>query len=138
MDQFLDMLYTMPLALAALVAFVINIIQFALTLTIGHLLLVVYKQKPTSPPPDPISRAEVLLAASCVLLNALVMVAGLVLWRDGIIQVRLGVDWRVLLDVIVLFFAMDFAMYVLHRVAHCAGSFRSFTPPIIATKIRAR
>jgi Delta7-sterol 5-desaturase len=118
MDQFLDMLYTMPLALAALVAFVINIIQFALTLAAGHLLLVVYKQKPTSPPPDPISRAEVLLAASCVLLNALVMVAGLALWRDGVIQVRLGVDWRVPLDVIVLFFAMDFAMYVLHRAAH--------------------
>jgi sterol desaturase/sphingolipid hydroxylase (fatty acid hydroxylase superfamily) len=60
----------------------------------------------------------VLLAGACVLLNSLVMVAGIILWRAGIIQVRRALDWRVLLDVAVLFFAMDFAMYVLHRVAH--------------------
>ena len=118
MDSLLDLLQTTPLALAALVAFIINILQFLLTLAAGHLLLLVYKQKPTSPPPEPISRAEVLLAASCVILNALVMVAGIILWRAGIIQVRRGVDWLVLLDVVVLFFAMDFAMYVLHRMAH--------------------
>jgi sterol desaturase/sphingolipid hydroxylase (fatty acid hydroxylase superfamily) len=118
MDYPLDLLQTMPLALAALVALMTNIAQFALTLAAGHLLLLLYKQKPTSPPPDPMSRAEVLLAGSCVILNSLVLFAGIVLWRAGIIQVRRGLDWRVLLDVAVLFFAMDFAMYVLHRAAH--------------------
>lgn len=123
MDQFLDWLQTMPLWMAALVALIINIVQFLLTLAAGHLLLLLYKQKPTSPPPDPMSYAEVLLAGSCVVLNALVMFAGIILWREGITQVRRGLDWRVPLDVLVLFFAMDFAMYVLHRVAHARWLF---------------
>jgi Delta7-sterol 5-desaturase len=118
MDSLLDLLQTMPLAMVALWALIINIIQFLLALAAGHLLLALYRQKPTSPPAELISRVEVLLAGSCVLLNALVMFVGTILWRDGIIQVRRGLDWRVLLDVVVLFFAMDFAMYVLHRVAH--------------------
>ncbi len=118
MNQWLDLLQTMPLAQAAFWALVINIAQFLLALGAGHFLLILYKQKPTSPAPDPISLAEVLLAGSCIVLNALVLFAGTILWRDGIIQVRREVDLRVLLDVVVLFFAMDFAMYVLHRVAH--------------------
>ncbi|HEY7123871.1 MAG TPA: sterol desaturase family protein [Ktedonobacterales bacterium] len=118
MNQLLDMLQTMSLAQAALWALVINIAQFLLALGVGHLLLILYKQKPTSPPPDPISPAEVVLAGACVVLNALVLFVGTILWRDSLIQVRREVDWRVLLDVVVLFFAMDFAMYVLHRAAH--------------------
>jgi len=54
-----------------------------------------------------------------VLLNSLITWIGAVLWRAGVIQLRPAGDlFNVLLDFVVLFFAMDFAMYVFHRVAH--------------------
>jgi sterol desaturase/sphingolipid hydroxylase (fatty acid hydroxylase superfamily) len=53
-----------------------------------------------------------------VALNSAITVAGWVLWRAGIIRVSYDFGPRGLVDALVLFFAMDFAMYVLHRVAH--------------------
>jgi sterol desaturase/sphingolipid hydroxylase (fatty acid hydroxylase superfamily) len=115
----LNALYTMPLEGAALWALVENVVLFAVALVIGHFLVAWNKERLVSPPAPPLTRAEVLLAASCVILNTVVTVAGVVLWRAGIIQLR--DDYSVLgavVDTLVLFFAMDFAMYVFHRVAH--------------------
>jgi lathosterol oxidase len=111
-------LYTMPLEQAALWTLAENLILFALTLAIGHLLVAVYKNRPVSEPPDPLSKTEIALAASCIFLNALVTWVGVILWRAGIIQLRYDEGLAALVDAVVLFFAMDFAMYVFHRVAH--------------------
>jgi len=115
----LNALYTMPLEGAALWALVENVVLFAVALVIGHFLVIWNKERIVLPPAPPLTRAEVLLAASCVILNAVVTVAGMVLWRAGIIRLR--DDYSVtgaVVDTVVLFFAMDFAMYVFHRVAH--------------------
>jgi Delta7-sterol 5-desaturase len=114
----LTALRTMPIGLAALWTIVENVAIFLLTLAVGHVLVIRFKTHPVAPKPDPISRQELLLAVSCVILNAVVTIAGIVLWRADVIRIRYDVGIAALGDFLVLFFAMDFAMYVFHRVAH--------------------
>lgn len=96
----------------------INVAMFLASLAAGHLLVRLYPDRPVTPAPDPLERREVMWAAACVVLNGGVAVAGWFLWRAGIIRVRPGWGWRVLIDVLVLLVAMDFFMYVFHRIAH--------------------
>lgn len=121
MNLFIDALEairTMPFVLAALFALIENVIIFAATLLVGEVLVRLYHSKAVSEPPPPITWQELALAASCVILNSVVTAAGIALWRAGIITIRYETDWRVILDALVLFMGMDFAMYVLHRMAH--------------------
>jgi sterol desaturase/sphingolipid hydroxylase (fatty acid hydroxylase superfamily) len=53
-----------------------------------------------------------------VVLNTLTTIAGLLLWRAGVIKFRSDVGGWALLDTLVLLVVMDFAMYWLHRLAH--------------------
>jgi lathosterol oxidase len=114
LDDFAAMSW--PQAVAWLTA--INVAMFFLSLAAGEVLVRLYRSRPVTPPPKPLERAEVVLAAACVVLNGGVAVAGWFLWRAGIIHVRLGVGWRVPIDAVVLLVAMDLAMYVFHRLAH--------------------
>ncbi|HEX8916640.1 MAG TPA: sterol desaturase family protein [Humisphaera sp.] len=115
LDDFAVM--TWPQAVAWLMA--VNVAVFVLSLAAGEALVRLFRDRPVTEPPQPLERAEVLWAALCVVLNGGVAVAGWFLWRAGVITVvRDGGVWRVLLDVLVLLVAMDFAMYVFHRLAH--------------------
>lgn len=71
-----------------------------------------------APPPPPIERTEIALAACTVLLNAAITAAGYELYQRGFIRFRVDLGVRWVLDLLVLLAAMDFAMYWLHRVAH--------------------
>lgn len=117
-ERFFDALFTMPLLSAAIWSAVENIIIFAVVLIVGHLLVKRYQFHPITETPEPLTFTEVYLAGSCVLLNTIVTIVGIILWREGIIDVRLETDWLVIIDTLVLFFAMDLAMYVFHRIAH--------------------
>ena len=86
--DFFAALYTMPLALAALLSLLGNVLMFAAALLVGDALVRRYHDKPNSAPPEPISRQEILFALACVVLNALVAVVGIILWRAGIINLR--------------------------------------------------
>jgi sterol desaturase/sphingolipid hydroxylase (fatty acid hydroxylase superfamily) len=114
----------MPLGELTAVSLGVNVAQFLAALGLGELLIALFRRRavfpvPPAPPLPPITRRERFLAASCVLLNSLVMVVGFRLWHAGIIRVVFDFSLaRVLLDTLVLFIAMDLAMYVLHRVAH--------------------
>jgi sterol desaturase/sphingolipid hydroxylase (fatty acid hydroxylase superfamily) len=110
-----------PQAVAWLMA--ANVAVFLLSLAAGEVLVRLFRDRPVTPPPEPLERAEVLWAALCVLLNGGVAVAGWFLWRAGFITVRREGGWRVLLDVAVLMIAMDLAMYVFHRIAHARWLF---------------
>jgi sterol desaturase/sphingolipid hydroxylase (fatty acid hydroxylase superfamily) len=103
-------------AAAWLVAF--NVGVFALSLAAGEVLVRLFRDRPVTPQPEPLEAAEVAWAALCVLLNGGVAIAGWFLWKAGIIHVARGSAWRVALDVLVLLLAMDFLMYVFHRLAH--------------------
>lgn len=110
-------LQTMDWWLACVLLLAENVALFLLTLGVGHLLVRRFQHRPVA--------AEVrerpyewVLAGISVLLNTLVTIAGLALWREGIIVLRTTAGWRDWLDVPVLFLVMDLAMYVLHRMAH--------------------
>jgi sterol desaturase/sphingolipid hydroxylase (fatty acid hydroxylase superfamily) len=119
LDNLIQPLYTMPLEGAALWVLLENALIFIAALVIGHVAVKAFKAHAITPPPPPITRVEIVLALSCVLLNSLVTWAGVILWRAGIIRLRpAGSLLDVLVDFAVLFFAMDFAMYVFHRLAH--------------------
>jgi lathosterol oxidase len=123
MDGLLDAFRALPLAGVILLALAGNWLAFFLTLAIGHALARRYHGKPTTPPPEPVSPKELWLATSCVLVNTIITIAGIVLWQLGVISVRRELDWRVALDVLVLIAAMDFLMYVFNRVAHARWIF---------------
>jgi lathosterol oxidase len=95
-----------------------NVAVFFLSLAAGELLVRLYRDRPVTPPPEPLERTEVLLAAACVLLNGGVAVAGWFLWQAGWIRVSREAGWRAVLDAFILLVAMDLAMYVFHRLAH--------------------
>lgn len=117
--DFFDALYTMPLASAALWCLAENILIFGVTIVVGHFLIWRYQNQPVTETPPALTLIEVILAMSCILLNSLVTIVGIILWRAGLIQVRMSASLlEVLIDTVILFFAMDLAMYVFHRVAH--------------------
>ncbi len=118
-NDFFAALYTMPIERAIMWSVLGNVVMFAAALVLGEMLVRRYQDKPTSAVPDAISRQEILLALLCVVLNALVAVIGIILWRAGIIQLR--PDGNLLAkaaDVIILIGLMDLGMYVFHRMAH--------------------
>jgi lathosterol oxidase len=119
LENLIQPLYTMPLEGVAFWVLVENTLIFIATLVIGHIAVKVFKTHAITEPPPPITHLEIILAVSCVLLNSLITWIGAVLWRAGTIQLRpAGSAFHVLVDFVVLFFAMDFAMYVFHRAAH--------------------
>ncbi len=125
MDSFLDFLRDAPLPLIAALAIGENCLILLVSVVIGEWLARRFANRPVVDARPPIDSAQVLLAVSTVLLNSLVTVLGLLLWRAGIITVR--ADTRalpVLRDFLVLVFTMDVFMYVLHRLAHIPLLFR--------------
>lgn len=67
---------------------------------------------------QPITLADLALALIAVLLNSLVAVVGWLLWKAGWIIITYPSWWRTALDVLIFLLAMDFGMYVFHRLAH--------------------
>jgi Delta7-sterol 5-desaturase len=118
MTHLFEELRNMPFEYAILTSLLGNTIVFFATLVFGHFLVKRYSHRPTVPLLAPISRQELFLAGSTVVWNTLITVLGFVLWHAGIMVLRMDLDWRVLLDTVILFLSMDFAMYVFHRIAH--------------------
>lgn len=119
LQPLIDALYKMPFWEASLWLLLENSVIFGLALLGGALLVRLFKNRPVSLPAQS-SRAEIILACLAVMLNSLVTLVGLVLWQNDWIKLQIAFDWKAILDVFVLFLVMDFAMYVLHRVAHWA------------------
>ncbi|GAE32055.1 sterol desaturase family protein [Halalkalibacter hemicellulosilyticus] len=61
---------------------------------------------------------EIVLASVSVLLNSTVTMIGFYLWRNDVIVLSTSFGLRAWLDILVLLFIMDFAMYLFHRLAH--------------------
>lgn len=65
------------------------------------------------------SSLELLLMTCTVFVNAVISVAGWLLWKHGYLQLnRHAGVLTALRDTLVLVLLMDFALYVLHRIAH--------------------
>lgn len=119
LQPLIDALYKMSLWEASLWLLLENSLIFGIALLGGALLVALFKNRPVCPAVQT-NRAEITLALLAVVLNSLVTLAGLVLWQNGWIKLQVALDWKAVLDVFVLFFVMDFAMYILHRIAHLA------------------
>ncbi|TGK06539.1 fatty acid hydroxylase family protein [Leptospira fletcheri] len=111
-------LQEVPYSWAALLFLMENLLIFSGSVYIGHLLTKYYRDRRVVPNPPQIESKEILFAVSTLLLNTLVTLSGLWLWRIGLIRFR--TDWGLyaFLDVVFLFFVMDALMYALHRIAH--------------------
>jgi len=109
----------------AVFSLVVNVLVFVATLLFGEVVTCLWKRHPIASPPLPVSRTEVALAASCVVLNSVVMFVGWLLFRVDVVRVDPTESWlRWLVDALVLVAVMDFAMYVTHRLAHHPIAFR--------------
>lgn len=118
MADLIEWLRSAPLWQAVGVLLLENVLIFLLAVALGSWLVRRFQARPVALPPHPLERGEIAVAASNVVLNTAVTIVGLFLWRAGIIRFRTDVGWRAWLDVLALLAIMDFAMYVLHRLAH--------------------
>jgi lathosterol oxidase len=118
LDRILNAFAAMSLGEASAWLFAINVAIFVASIGAGEIAVRVFGSRRIAGRPGAMEAAEILLAGSCVVLNTGVAVVGWVLWRRGWIVVRTGGGWRVGIDVAVLLVAMDFLMYVFHRIAH--------------------
>jgi sterol desaturase/sphingolipid hydroxylase (fatty acid hydroxylase superfamily) len=101
-----------------LVFFFENLAILAVVVLLGGWAAPLFSSRRVSLAPDPLSPTEITAALANVLLNTATTLAGLWLWREGVIQFRNDVGLLAVVDVWVLLFGMDLLMYVLHRVAH--------------------
>ena len=118
MSQIIHALQVMPYWLMSLFLLLENLIIFALALLVGQWMSRKFAARPVAYAPKAVDTTQIVLTGSTLLLNTAVTVAGLWLWRKGIVHFREDIGWRALLDVFVLIIVMDFAMYFLHRIAH--------------------
>lgn len=95
-----------------------NLLIFLLAIALGECAVRLFGHRRVSIPPPELSRQEVAIALSNVLLNTVITLVGLVLWRAGVIRFRTDAGVWAWLDILALLLAMDLAMYVLHRLAH--------------------
>lgn len=111
---------------ATAVFFLENLLIFALVVWLGGRLSRAFRARPVTEAPEPLSRAEILLGATNVLVNTAITLAGWQLWRHGLIRFREDVGAFALADVVVILIAMDAVMYALHRLAHVAPLYPLF------------
>lgn len=96
-----------------------NILQYALCLGCGQILIVMFSSRRICPEPAAIEAKEIWLSISCVFLNTVVAVIGFMMWKAGIIVIRHDINpGAVFVDVICLLILMDFLMYLTHRICH--------------------
>jgi sterol desaturase/sphingolipid hydroxylase (fatty acid hydroxylase superfamily) len=95
-----------------------NLAILAVVVLLGGWVAARFSSRRVALDPAPLSRTEVFVAFTNVLLNTATTLAGLWLWRRGIIRFRTDAGLLAVADIFVLLLSMDFLMYVLHRVAH--------------------
>jgi sterol desaturase/sphingolipid hydroxylase (fatty acid hydroxylase superfamily) len=121
----LEWIRTRSILEAAVLSLLVNLATFVGALAIGAGLVRLFRRRPVAAPPDAVGKGELVLAATCVFLNALVMEVGWLLFRAGALHVDADArPGRVIVDAMILLLAMDLAMYVTHRIAHLPVAFR--------------
>lgn len=113
-----DRLRALPLGPALVASLAINVGLVAIGLPLAAVVARRFRHRPTNPPPPPITGKEIALAVACTLVNCVVFSAGLALHRRGLLRLAPDTPARIALDFAILFWAMDLAMYVFHRLAH--------------------
>jgi lathosterol oxidase len=112
----LDWLWSMSVAEATGFFFALNILIVSGAYCLECIVPRFFK---TAPQNLQHSSLELLLMTCTVFVNAVISVAGWLLWKHGYLQLnRHAGVLTALRDTLVLVLLMDFALYVLHRIAH--------------------
>jgi Delta7-sterol 5-desaturase len=114
----IDWLATASLVELSAVFLVENLLILVGVIVAGRVLIALFARNRVALSPEPVATSDVVIALVNVGLNTLTTVAGLLLWRAGVIEFRTDTGIWALLDILVLIVVMDFAMYWLHRLAH--------------------
>jgi sterol desaturase/sphingolipid hydroxylase (fatty acid hydroxylase superfamily) len=59
------------------------------------------------------------------ILNTVVTYAGYWMWKHGIIIINTDISWMMILDFLILFFAMDLLMFIFHLIIHKTFLFKA-------------
>ena len=95
-----------------------NIVIFLASALVSELLCWFFRSRREGPSRQ-ISRNEMRLATFCVFNNSIITLLGFYLWQINVIRLMPHTSLlKDILDFFILFFIMDFAMYVFHRLAH--------------------
>lgn len=95
-----------------------NLIILMLVVCLGQLCMRWFSSRRVSQLPAPLTRGEIIITMINVILNTGTTLAGLWLWRNGIIHFREDIGLWAVMDIFILLLIMDLLMYLLHRVAH--------------------
>ncbi len=114
MDKVLKQLASVTNLEAWLLFLAENSLLTCILLYTGHLLL----RRQHQPEGQPYSRWQWLICGLTNLLNTVVTYTGFWLWKKGIIMISPVFSWRLVPDFLLLFFAMDLLMFLLHFVIH--------------------
>ncbi len=118
MEWIIDYLRSAPIAELVLLFIVENLVIVLAAVGVGRWLVRRYEGRRVTASPPLIGRREVCWAGATIVFNSVVTVAGLLLWRVGVIRFREDVGLLAWLDIVALLLLMDVAMYALHRIAH--------------------
>ncbi|WP_372370461.1 sterol desaturase family protein [Candidatus Uabimicrobium sp. HlEnr_7] len=118
LDWFIPVLQNLTVQQATFWFLLENIILFISAVIVGKILVYFFAERRVADIPTPISALEITLTISTIIFNTIVTLGGWLMWKYKIIEFRRDSGIYALLDVVVLFMAMDFCMYILHRVAH--------------------
>jgi lathosterol oxidase len=113
-----------PLWQAALVLLAENAFIVLFCLAVGELLIRAGRERRVAEEPLPLKRLEVVVVITTTLLNTVITIVGLMLWKAGHVRFRTDFGLWAWLDILALLLIMDFAMYGLHRLAHHPLFFR--------------
>ncbi len=96
-----------------------NALQILICVGVGVALRRALPRRQVSPPPDPLTRAELIVTALTWLGNTAVTWLGWLLWRRGLLSIAATRGWvEAAVDAAGLLLTMDLAMYLTHRLAH--------------------
>jgi lathosterol oxidase len=114
----LEFLRTLPTGWFGLLALVENIALVGLGALLGQVALRLPGPRRLTPDPGPVSRTELALVVSTVLINTVITVAGWWLWRAGLITLSSGFGPGTLVELVALIMVMDILMYAGHATVH--------------------
>ena len=118
LDEFIRILQNLTFLQATLAFLAENIVLFVCAVALGKLLVYFFAKNRVAEEPTSITLLEIGLTISTIIFNTIVTIIGWIMWKENIIQFRRDFGFYAFLDVVILFIAMDFFMYILHRVAH--------------------
>src|SRR5689334_11887456 len=116
MNNFLQSFASLPETLVWFIFLAENLLLTVLVLLVGRIIQRCYDPVAVTPYVD--SRREWFICVITNILNTIITYIGYWLWKKGFIVTGTAITWRIFVDFIMLFLAMDLLMYLFHFLIH--------------------